>query len=515
MYSVESNAATYFVTRNANGPQRDKTAFIEATADGATITYGALTKEAAQIGGLYERFNIRQEERVALLALDEIAFPVIFWGSIQAGVVPIAMNTLLSTDIYATILQDSRAQVLFVSAALFPVIQPLLDDHPYLRHVFVIGGETPLGLHDFYTELAASAPGETQPVSPDDSAFWLYSSGSTGQPKGVRHIHSSLQATCDTYASQVLGIQADDIVFSVAKLFFAYGLGNGMSFPMSVGATTVLFPGRPTPDAVTDIIATYKPTIFCGVPTLYAALNAHLEQLAALPDAPIRRCISAGEALPADVGNRWKALWDVDILDGVGSTELLHIFLSNRPDDVVYGTSGIAVPGYDLRLVDDAGNLAATGEVGELLVRGASSADGYWNQRERSRITFEGEWTRTGDKYTQDEAGRYTYCGRTDDMFKVSGIWLSPFEVEQALSAHPAVLEAAVIARADAEGLDKPMAFVVLRDSGSEVGDLTETLKEHVKSKIGMWKYPRWVEILDELPKTATGKIQRFKLRTN
>lgn len=514
MYSRDNNAATYFVTRNTNGPLQDKTAFIEATPGGRTITYGALAAESSQMGGLYERFNIRPEERVALLSLDEIAFPVIFWGSIQAGVIPVAMNTLLSTDVYGTILEDSRARVLFVSAALFPTVEPLLDDHPYLRHVFVIGGDTPVGLHDFHAELTISAPGQTQAVSPDDCAFWLYSSGSTGQPKGVRHIHSSLQATCDTYAAQVLGIQSDDVVYSVAKLFFAYGLGNGMSFPMSVGATTVLFPGRPTPDAVTDILAKHKPTIFCGVPTLYAALNAHLEQLDTLPAAPIRRCISAGEALPADVGNRWKALWDVDILDGVGSTELLHIFLSNRPDNVVYGTSGIAVPGYELRLVDDAGAPAEMGEVGELLVRGASSADGYWNQRARSRVTFEGEWTRTGDKYTQDASGRYTYCGRTDDMFKVSGIWLSPFEVEQALSAHPAVLEAAVIARADEEGLDKPMAFVVLRD-GVDPSGLSETLKDHVKSKIGMWKYPRWVEVLDELPKTATGKIQRFKLRTS
>ena len=515
MQSIEANAATYFVTRNAAGDVTDKPAFIEATDDRRSITYCGLGQEVARMGGLFERFDIRPEERIALLALDEIAFPVIFWGGINAGVIPVAFNTLLSTDVYSTILQDCRARALFVSAALYPAVEPLLADHPYVRHIFVIGEKTPAGAHDFVEALAASQLGQTYAVSPDDCAFWLYSSGSTGQPKGVRHVHSSLQATCDTYASQVLGIQSDDVVFSVAKLFFAYGLGNGMSFPMSVGASTILFPGRPTPDSVTKVIADHKPTVFCGVPTLYAALNAHLEALDALPNAPIRQCISAGEALPEDVGKRWQALWGVDILDGVGSTELLHIFLSNRPDDVVYGTSGVAVPGYELRLVDDDGAAVTTGEVGELLVKGASASDGYWNQRERSRLTFEGEWTHTGDKYTQDASGRYTYCGRTDDMFKVSGIWLSPFEVEQALSSHPLVLEAAVIARADSEGLDKPMAFVVLQDGTGTSTDLGDTLKDHVKAKIGMWKYPRWIEIVEELPKTATGKIQRFKLRSN
>lgn len=515
MQSTEANAATYFVTRNATSDAQEKTAFIEATEDRRSITYGALGLDVARMGGLFERYDIRPEERIALLALDEIAFPVIFWGGINAGVIPVALNTLLSTDVYSTILQDCRARALFVSAALYPTVEPLLADHPYVRHVFVIGGKTPVGAHNFAEALAASQPGETYAVSPDDCAFWLYSSGSTGQPKGVRHVHSSLQATCDTYAAQVLGIQADDVVFSVAKLFFAYGLGNGMSFPMSVGASTIFFPGRPTPDSVTSVIADHKPTVFCGVPTLYAALNAHLENLDALPNAPIRRCISAGEALPEDVGKRWHALWGVDILDGVGSTELLHIFLSNRSGEVVYGTSGVAVPGYELRLVDDDGAAVATGEVGELLVKGASASDGYWNQRERSRLTFEGEWTHTGDKYTQDESGRYTYCGRTDDMFKVSGIWLSPFEVEQALSSHLLVLEAAVIAQADSEGLDKPMAFVVLQDGAGASTDLGNTLKDHVKAKVGMWKYPRWIEIVEELPKTATGKIQRFKLRTN
>ena len=514
MTTENGNAACYFVDRNVAGDDAGHSAFIEAET-GEAISYRDLGVETGRMAGLFQRYDIRSEERIALLSLDEIAFPVIFWGSLKAGVIPVCLNTLLSTDVYDTILDDCRARALFVSAVLYPTIEPLLLDHPHIRHVFVIGGETPAGRSNFADELAASESGGTIQVSGDDCAFWLYSSGSTGQPKGVRHVHSSLQATTDTYAAQVLGIEQKDVVYSVAKLFFAYGLGNGMTFPMSVGGTAVLFAGRPTPEAVTEILERYAPTVFCGVPTLYAALLAHLDELKGLPSVPLRRCISAGEALPEDVGKRWVALWGCDILDGVGSTEMLHIFLSNAPGDVVYGTSGTAVPGYELQLLDEQGNEPAQGEVGELLVNGASGADGYWNQRERSRATFEGVWTRTGDKYTRDEAGRYIYCGRTDDMFKVSGIWLSPFEVEQALSAHPAVLEAAIVPRRDDDGLEKPMAFVVLK-SGSTGGEaLAATLKEHVKTKIGMWKYPRWIEFVDDLPKTATGKIQRFKLRVS
>jgi 4-hydroxybenzoate-CoA ligase len=347
--------------------------------------------------------------------------------------------------------------------------------------------------------------------SEDEIAFWLYSSGSTGQPKGVRHVHGALKATADTYGAQVLGIAEQDVIFSAAKLFFAYGLGNGMTFPMSVGATTVLFNGRPTPDSVLQVLAQEKPSIFCGVPTLYAATLAHLEANAK-PDVSLRRCISAGEALPSDVGAGWRGLWGTDILDGVGSTEMLHIFLSNGPGDVSYGTSGRAVPGYDLRLVDEDGEDVGAGEIGELLVRGASAADGYWNKRSKSRSTFEGEWTRTGDKYERDTEGRYVYCGRTDDMFKVSGIWVSPFEVEQALIGHPDVMEAAVVPARDAQDLEKPKAFVVLK-SGEGSDALAVELKDLVKDRIGKWKYPRWIDFVADLPKTATGKIQRFKLR--
>jgi 4-hydroxybenzoate-CoA ligase len=331
-------------------------------------------------------------------------------------------------------------------------------------------------------------------------------------PKGVRHLHSNLAATADTYARQVLGIREDDVCLSAAKLFFAYGLGNAMTFPMSVGATTVLNADRPTPARMFELLNKYNPTIFYGVPTLFAAMLNDEATKEARCGSRLRICTSAGEALPESVGKSWKSRFGVDILDGVGSTELLHIFLSNAPDDIKYGSSGRPVPGYEVRLVNENGGDVPDGEVGEMLVHAPSAGEGYWNQRAKSRSTFEGYWTRTGDKYVRDSEGRYTFCGRSDDMFKVSGIWVSPFEVESALITHPSVLEAAVVPEADPEGLLKPKAFVVLRPDAKTDG-LDEALKEYVKQKIGVWKYPRWIEAVDSLPKTATGKIQRFKLR--
>lgn len=507
---MDGNAALWFVDRHLEEGRGDKTAFREAAGQRRSLTYHALAQGAEQVAGALARAGIHREERAAMFVLDQIEFPLIFWGAIKAGVVPVPLNTLLATDVYRTILQDSRATIAFVSHEMLRVVMPAIADCAHMREVVVIGGDAE-GATPIDAFIAGAEPVATVPCSPDEVAFWLYSSGSTGRPKGVRHVHRAMQVTCDTYGSQVLGVDEGDTVFSAAKLFFAYGLGNGMSFPMSVGATAVLFDGRPTPDAVSGILAAERPTIYCGVPTLYAAMIHKWQSEGAHPDAPLRLCISAGEALPAEIGRQWRDIWGVDILDGVGSTEMLHIFLSNRPGDVEYGTSGVAVPGYEIRVLDENDAVVGPGGIGELLVRGGSAAADYWNQRDKSRATFEGSWTRTGDKYVVAENGRLIYCGRTDDMFKVSGIWLSPFEVEQALAAHPAVLEAAVVARRDDDGLEKPMAFIVLKSGETAVA--LDDIKEHVKAAIGKWKYPRWIEVVEDLPKTATGKIQRFKLR--
>jgi 4-hydroxybenzoate-CoA ligase len=511
MSSTKANAALYFVDRHLNSKIADKPAYVEADGRQRQISYQEIAVQSSKMADLYACHGINREDRAALLLLDAIEFPVIFWGSLKAGVVPVPLNTLLSTEVYNTILNDSRAKVLFVSKPLLETVKPALASNPYLKTVFVIGDEQSEHL-SFEREITKCSQSPVIDVVPDEVAFWLYSSGSTGQPKGVRHVHSSLQYTSDTYGAQVLGIHESDVVYSAAKFFFAYGLGNALTFPMAVGATTVLLSGRPTPDIVIDILNTHQPSIFCGVPTLYGALVAHVETGKATINTKLRRCISAGEALPSEIGKKWEKTTSCEILDGVGSTEMLHIFLSNLPKDVEYGTSGIAVPGYELRLVDDEGAEVGVGEVGELLVKGGSSPLDYWNQLQKSKSTFEGHWTHTGDKYERREDGRLIYCGRTDDMFKVSGIWVSPFEVEQSLISHPSVLEAAVVAQRDEDGLEKPKAFIVLKDNANGEG-MEQSLKDHVKEQIGKWKYPRSIAFVSELPKTATGKIQRFKLR--
>jgi benzoate-CoA ligase len=500
------NAAHDLLSRNAS--RSGKAAFVDAST-GAQLTYGQLTEQAHRFANALRDRGLTPETRVMIAMLDTLEWPVVFLGCMLAGVVPIAANTLLTTKDFEFMLRDSRAQALFVSKPLLPAFEPLIGAIDTLKTIFIAGDAAANSV----ASLVASG-GEARDVAntcADDACFWLYSSGSTGTPKGTVHLHSHLIQTAELYGRGVLGIREHDVVFSAAKLFFAYGLGNSLTFPMSVGATTVLLPARPAPADVFATLKKFQPTIFYGVPTLYAALLADPAR-AKRSELNLRVCTSAGEALPAEIGKRWTESYGCEILDGIGSTEMLHIFLSNRPGEVRYGTTGKAVPGYELRIVGDDGRECGDGEIGELQISGPSAAIMYWNSRAKTKATFAGEWTRSGDKYTRDADGYYTYGGRSDDMLKVGGIYVSPFEVEACLMTHPSVLEAAVIGISDQDELVKPKAFVVLKP-GQPVS--TEDLQSHVKSLLAPYKYPRWIQFVPELPKTATGKIQRFKLRAS
>src|SRR5512134_1589863 len=496
----EYNAAYDLIERNLRAGRGAQVAFQD---DAGTLTYAQLAERVNRFGSGLLALGLRMEDRVLIAMHDTADWPVAFLGAIKAGIVPVAVNTLLTAKDYEYMLSDSRARALVVSEALLPQFKPVLDRLPFLKHVIVPGAS--------FNEVLAKGKAELAPAptTRDDACFWLYSSGSTGMPKGTVHAHSSMIETAELYARGVLGLAESDVVFSAAKLFFAYGLGNSLSFVLAVGASAVLMAERPTPASVFKRLTERRPTVFYGVPTLYAAMlaDASFPKREALA---LRRCVSAGEALPPQIAQSFKERTGQDILDGIGSTEMLHIFLSNRPGDFRYGTTGRAVPGYELRLVDEQGQPVTPGELGELEICGPTSAMYYWNNRAKSRSTFAGPWTKSGDKYMQNADGYYVYGGRTDDMLKVSGIWVSPAEVEAALVAHPAVLEAAVVGQEDEQKLVKPKAYVVLK-SGAKATD--DELKSYVKEKLAPYKYPRWIEFANELPKTATGKIQRFKLR--
>ena len=503
------NAASNLLDHHLAAGRGDKLAFID---DRTSLTYAQLVERVDRAANAYRRLGLQPEQRVMLCLLDTVDFPVAFLGAIKAGIVPVPVNTLLTASDYDFMLRDSRAKALVVADALCDKLAPTLATQPALEHVIIAGAAPPGRLS--FAALLAGAPTNAKAAATtcDDVCFWLYSSGSTGVPKGAVHLQSHLMLTAELYAKPVLGIRESDTVFSAAKLFFAYGLGNALTFPLAVGATSLLLAERPTPAAIIRMLREKKPTIFYGVPTLYAALLASSD-LPQRGELALRRCVSAGEALPENIGNRWTERLEVEILDGIGSTEMLHIFLSNRPGQVRYGTTGVPVPGYEIRLVDEEGKPVKDGEIGELQVAGPTSAAGYWNNRVKSRETFLGAWTRSGDKYTRDAQGYYIYGGRTDDMLKVGGMYVSPFEVEAALMTHADVLEAAVIGREDEQKLVKPKAFVVLKPGHNGSPALAETLQAHVKSRLAPYKYPRWVEFVGDLPKTATGKIQRFKLR--
>ncbi|MBP6530438.1 MAG: benzoate-CoA ligase family protein [Burkholderiales bacterium] len=505
------NFAQYLIALNTS--RSTKAAYVD---DVGTLTYANLADRVGRVSGGLGALGVRREERVLLLMHDCNDWPVAFLGALHAGVVPVAVNTLLTADDYAYMLEHSRAQVALVSAALLPTLQAAMQksQHEVKKIIVSRGTGVAADVLDFESWVQSTPAARTAVnTGADEIGFWLYSSGSTGRPKGTAHTHGNLYWTAALYAKPVLGLTEQDVCFSAAKLFFAYGLGNGLSFPLSVGATTVLMAERPTPDACFKRFTDLQPTVFFGAPTGYAGMLASAN-LPTREAVKLRMCSSAGEALPREIGEKWTAKFGCEIIDGIGSTEMLHIFLSNRPGDVRYGTTGKPVPGYAVELRDEMGHvLTGNDEVGDLYISGPSAALMYWGNRAKSDETFRGAWTKSGDKYFRDADGYYVYAGRSDDMLKVSGQYVSPFEVESTLMQHPAVLESAVIGVDDESGLTRAKAFVVLKDAKGASEALAEELKTFVKAKLAPYKYPRQLEFLAELPKTATGKIQRFKLR--
>ncbi len=514
------NAAEYFIERNIGRERGGKTAIHT---EKRSYTYDDINEMANKMGNAFKTMGLGIDDRIFMMMLDEPQFFAVFWGAMKIGAIPIPVNTMLTADDYEYLLNDSRAKALAISEELVPFINNIKGDLPYLRDMIVFSedeAQVPFR-HRFNN---ASPILNTEATIKDDVGFWLYSSGSTGSPKGTVHSQYSPVVVSERFAQKVLGLTENDVCLSAARLFFAYGIGNGMFFPMSVGAATVLNPNRPTPESIFNLLKRFRPTIFFGVPTLYGQMLDYKERQdrenGVSPDpngnhelSSVRICVSAGEALPEDLYHRWKERFGVSILDGIGSTEMLHIFVANQPGDIKPGSSGKPVPGYELKIVDDLGLEVSNGEIGTLLVKGHSAAQYYWRNTEKTRSTMKGEWLDTGDKYYIDEGGYYWCAGRSDDMIKVGGIWVSPLEVESCLLQHPAVLECAVVGHPDEQGLIKPKAFVVPTEEHTYSEGLTEELKKWALDNLAKYKYPRWIEIVPEIPKSATGKLQRYKLR--
>lgn len=509
------NAAVHFVDRNV---QEGRGGDLAIECGDERVTYAQLLERVNRFGSaLRDQLDVRPEERVMLLMTDEPAFAYAFFGTMKIGAVAVPVNTLLKEADYRYLLEDTRAVVLVVSEALVGLIDRIADrDRRRLRHVVVVGASAPGGavaldklLSDGSPELAA------EPTSRDDAAFWLYSSGSTGAPKGCVHLHHDMVVCAELFGKRVLGISRSDRTFSVAKLFFAYGLGNALYMPLSVGATTILWPGPPAAQNVYQLIERHKPSLFFSVPTGYGMLMAHTREGSDrdFDLSSIRVAVSAGEALPPALYERFKRRFGLEIIDGVGSTEALHMFISNRPRAIRPGSSGQVVPGYEARILDNERGPVAVGEIGNLWIKGDSVCGGYWNKHQKTQETIEGGWLRTGDKYSRDRDGYFWYAGRSDDMLKVGGQWVSPVEVENVLVAHPDVQECGVVGREDHDALVKPMAFVVLRPGVEGTSARANELEQFVREQLAEFKRPRWVSFIPELPKTATGKIQRFKLR--
>ncbi|MFC1532967.1 benzoate-CoA ligase family protein [Thermodesulfobacteriota bacterium] len=515
------NATDYFIDRNIRQGRGHQVAVYT---DHRNYTYNDIQKMVNKTANGMRDLGVRVEDKIMILMLDIPQFYAMFWGAIRIGAIPIPVNTMLTPEDYEFYLNDSRSRVLAVSEELLPSINDIKGDLPYLRDIVVISEVE--GARIPFKQKYKRAPSDikTTFTTKDDVGFWLYSSGSTGSPKGAIHSQYDMVISSEAYAKNILDIREDDIIFSAARMFFAYGLGNSVYFPMYAGCSVVLNPQSPNPENIFQYLERYRPTIFFGVPTLYGQMleyqNRIDQEKGEEPDpdskhalSSVRVCVSAGEALPTDIYHRWKYRYGVDILDGLGSTEMGHMFLSNRPGEIKPGSTGKTVPGYELKLLDDEGQDVPQGETGTLMVKGESAAQMYWRKRDKSRQTMVGEWINTGDKYYIDGEGFFWCAGRSDDMLKVGGIWVSPLEVENCLIEHPAVLETAIVGHMDSKNLVKPKAFVILRDGFEPSDDLSEELKKWVLDRLAKFKYPRWIEFVNELPKSSTGKIQRFKLR--
>jgi len=478
------------------------------------ITYEQLGELTNRVGNSLSGLGVESEQRVFLMLPDGPEFVAAFLGTMKIGAVPVPINLLATPADLAYFLNDSRAKAVVVGQEFLPKIEAVGDDCRSLRYVIVVGEEPGRNL-SFRDLLGKSSPRlEVFPTHKDDSSYWLYSSGTTGQPKGVIHLHHDLVYCVETWGRHVMGFTPDDITYCVPRLFFSYGLNNALYLPLYYGAAVVLSPQRQEPPVVLENIRRYRPTIFFSVPTSYGQILREIEDKGIEADlSSVRYCVSAGEALPGPIYDRWRSRFGIEILDGLGSTEVGWIYINNLPGKVKKGSSGRLLPGYQAKIVGENREELPPGEMGDLMVASDSIAAGYWNKHDKNKESFEGAWMRTGDRYSRDEEGYFFYGGRSDDVLKVGGIWVSPLEVEQTLLEHESVAECAVIGFQDEMGLTKPKAFVTLRSGFQPGSELTTTLQDFVKGKLAPYKYPRWVEFVSELPKTATGKIQRYRLR--